>query len=268
MPRSSRPRKKASIPDSLHRQLSMYALAASAAGVSVLALAGASEAKVVYTETSQVTRAGSPLYIDLNNDGIKDFVLRTMFYRGTSGLDIGLIACGYRNGNAVAGRRSSLGTGYFFSAASALPFGARIGPERKFPVDLPVMAEEHFPKDAGSNEYSDFGQWVDKDQGVENRYLGLKFFIDGEVHYGWARVSVTIEHHRQFDDVSGILTGYGYETVPNKSIIAGDTGAATDEQSLAKPINGFPQQPVQTVASLGVLALGTLGLAIWRHPNP
>jgi hypothetical protein len=51
--------------------------------------------------------------------------------------------------------------------------------------------------------------------------LGLKFVIHGKVHYGWARFSVTLGHHRQYDDVSGTLTGYAYETIPNKPIIAG-----------------------------------------------
>ena len=77
-------RKTFKISDSLNRQLNAYAQVASAAGVSVLALAGASEAKVVYTETYRVTHTGFPLYIDLNHDGIKDFVLRTTYYAGSS----------------------------------------------------------------------------------------------------------------------------------------------------------------------------------------
>ena len=112
------------ISDSLNRQLNGYALAASAAGVSVLALARASEAKVVYTETHQVTHTGFPLYIDLNHDGIKDFVLRTTYYRG-SYFEVGLDAFGYRK-NALAGRRIKSSGGYFFSAAYALPAGASI----------------------------------------------------------------------------------------------------------------------------------------------
>src|SRR5580693_3417603 len=87
-------RKTFKISDSLNRQLNMYALVASAAGASVLALAGASEAKVVYTETHQLTHTGFPLYIDLNNDGIKDFLLRTAYYVGSSGLEVGLDASG------------------------------------------------------------------------------------------------------------------------------------------------------------------------------
>jgi hypothetical protein len=212
-------RKTFKISDSLNRQLNTYALAASAAGVSVLALARASEAKVIYTETHQATHAHFPLYIDLNHDGIKDFVLRTTYYRG-SYLEVGLDAFGYRK-NAVAGRRISH-SGYFFSAASALPTGARIGPERKFPVRFPFMAMEVF-SGVRTNQDSDLGPWVGKGNGVGNRYLGLKFVIHGKVHYGWARLSVTLGHHWQYDDVSGTLTGYAYETIPNKPIITGQT---------------------------------------------
>lgn len=79
MSSAPRPRKTARISDSLNRQLNTYALVANAAGVSVLALAGASEAKVVYTETHQVTHTGFPLYIDLNHDGIKIFYCARRF---------------------------------------------------------------------------------------------------------------------------------------------------------------------------------------------
>jgi hypothetical protein len=221
MSSAPQPRKTFKISDPLNWQLNTYALAASAAGVGVLALAGASEARVVYTETHQVTHTGFPLYIDLNHDGIKDFLLRTMFYVGTAYLEVGLDASGDRNfNNAVAGRRFSQ-SGYFFSAASALPAGARIGSERKFPVHHPFMAVERF--NGVRSDYSDLGPWVGKGKGVKNRYLGLKFVIHGKVHYGWARLSVTLGHHRQYDDVSATLTGYAYETVPNKPIITGQT---------------------------------------------
>jgi hypothetical protein len=220
---SSKPFK---ISESLGRQLNTYAQVACAAGVSVLALAGASDAEVVYTETHQVTDAGgAALYIDLNHDGVNDFLLRTNFYIGTSGTDLALSVRGDDNAhNLVAGRRFSSGDGYFFSAAYALRAGARIGPKTEFSATFPFLAEEHFDK--VGDQYSDLGPWDGNGKGVENRYLGLKFMIDGEVHYGWARLSVKLGHERQFDDVSGTLTGYAYETVPNKPIIAGKiTGA-------------------------------------------
>jgi hypothetical protein len=50
MQRSLRPQKTAfNLSDSLHHQLSTYALAATAAGVGVLALAQPVEAKIIYT---------------------------------------------------------------------------------------------------------------------------------------------------------------------------------------------------------------------------
>jgi len=48
-------------------------------------------------------------------------------------------------------------------------------------------------------------------------YLGLKFDdLKGKTHYGWARVEVPISGGYW-------LTGYAYETVPNKPIITGKT---------------------------------------------
>ena len=85
------------------------------------------------------------------------------------------------------------------------------------------MAVELFKRNVRTSQYSDLGPWVGKGKGVRNRYLGLKFVIHGKVHYGWARLSVTLGHHRQYGDVSGTLTGYAYETIPNKAIITGKT---------------------------------------------
>ena len=88
------------------------------------------------------------------------------------------------------------------------------------------MAVEIFDKGVPSSKYSDLGQWVGKGSGVRNRYLGLKFVIHGKVHYGWARVSVTLGHRRQYEDATGTVTGYAYETIPNKPIVAGKTNGA------------------------------------------
>ena len=220
MPSEPRPRKTFSLSDSLNRQLNTYAQVAAAAGVSVLALTAASEAEVIYTEAHQVTQ--SNLYIDLNHDGIEDFILRPMYYAGSSGLEVGLNAYGIA-GNRVAGQRLQTSSGYFFSGASALHRGAKIGPKGKFSVRFPLMAMEIFAR-VGS-AYSDLGPWVHKNKGkgVSNRYLGFKFLVDGQVHYGWARLSVTLGHHPQYEDVSATLTGYAYETIPNKPIVAGRT---------------------------------------------
>ncbi len=274
MSSAPQPRKTFKISDSLNRKLNTYAQVAAAAGASVLALAGTSEAEVVYTETHEVTHSGFPLYIDLNQDGIKDFLLRTTYYAGTAGLEVGLDAFGCGS-NMVAGQRFRSSGGYFFSAASALHAGARIGPEGNFSVRFPFMAVELFGKGGGS-QYSDLGPWVHKDKGVKNRYLGLKFVVEGEVHYGWARLSVTLGHHRQFDDVVGTLTGYAYETIPDKPIIAGRitgedviTVLPSQEQgtegTVEQPGPAALAQPAQNPPTLGMLARGSGALSVWRQ---
>jgi len=57
---------------SIHQQLSVYALAGVVAVVSVLALAPLSEAKIVYTPANVVIE-NSTYNLDLNDDGIVDF---------------------------------------------------------------------------------------------------------------------------------------------------------------------------------------------------
>ena len=72
MKHSSGPRKTASnLSESVHQRLNMYALAASAAGVGVLALAQPAEAKIIYTPAHK--SIGAKTFLDLNHDGVHDF---------------------------------------------------------------------------------------------------------------------------------------------------------------------------------------------------
>ena len=92
-------------------------------------------------------------------------------------------------------------------------------------------------------EYSSgycFGPWLK----VNGRYLGLKFVIRGKIHYGWARLSVDWTLGR------AILTGYAYETVPNKPIVTGETKG--------------PDVVVPGSAGLGHLAVGASAVSAWR----
>jgi hypothetical protein len=75
MKRAPRPRRTANLSESIHHQLNMYAIAASAAGVGVLALAQNAEAKIIYTATHQTIKPNQPYDLDLNRDGVTDFLL-------------------------------------------------------------------------------------------------------------------------------------------------------------------------------------------------
>ena len=69
------PRSPSKLSDSVHLQLSAYALAAGAAGVGMLALAQPAEAKIVYTKTHMVIAGAEQYYLDLNHDKITDFTV-------------------------------------------------------------------------------------------------------------------------------------------------------------------------------------------------
>jgi hypothetical protein len=243
-------------PSALQRRLNNYALAASAAGVSMLALAQPADAKVVYTPVHQVIGQNGVYNLDLNHDGTVDFLIQEWNQGFSSSNE--LLADGAL-GNAIEGSR-------FYAAA--LQAGASIGPNQKFVSGAgngEVMVQiTHFT--TGGTSYV-HGLWAN----VRNRYLGLKFQIDGQTHYGWARVSV----QRQAYHLAATLTGYAYETTPNTGIQAGQTDENTDN-SLAQPNSTSTKVASSGAAaghlpddsqssSLGELALGALTLTARRR---
>jgi hypothetical protein len=74
----------------------------------------------------------------------------------------------------------------------------------------------------------------------------LKVKVDGKIHYGWARLNVSI----QGSAIVGTLTGYAYETIPGKPIKAGQIKEGDD--ATIEP------------ASLGHLARGASAISAGR----
>jgi len=99
------------------------------------------------------------------------------------------------------------------------------------------MAEQRWDSKGSSHK----GQW----QNISSRhFLGVKFLINGETHFGWLRFSMA-------NAIGATLTGYAYETFANKPIIA---GVGNDGKMLPAT---HPQHPA---GSLGRLAAGAAGL--------
>lgn len=247
MQRSSRLRATAELSQSLQRRLNTYALAAGAAGVGLLALAPPAEAEIIYTSAhAKVVHA---LPIDLNHDGIVDFYLNRFSDSGTRGLsacqywwtdDSGSIFCNSSRGaNAI--RTSKDSKGRIFGAA--LRYGEEIKNGEQFAKSKAVLGRALIG--TGTDTVWD-GPWLNAGKGVKNRYLGLKFKIKGHFHFGWARITVTTIS----SDFTATLTGYAYETIPGKAIVAGKTKGSdvTADDS----------------ASLGHLAAGASAISAWR----
>ena len=242
---TKRPKKKIALDRGLEKRLSIYATAAAAAGVGMLALAAPAQAEIVFTPANlriPQTVEGVGVKIDLNHDGSNDFSLWIWSYAdfGPAYIDLFLWAKNLANG-PVETR-----PGF----AARLDSGASIGSSQKF-----VQANQLFGvpildmkvNDTGAMTSFCFGPWA---KPSKDGFLGVVFEISGEKHYGWIRLTTgaCVGGKR----LEAIITGYAYNDEAGQPIIAGE---------------GIPGSVTNRAASatLGQLALGSLGLPLWRR---
>ena len=189
--------------------------------------------------------------IDLNKDGIADF--KFSFY----GMNydhsvINSIHVDPLTGGQVVGTAAGQHGPY----ASALVRGANIGPSAHFVSgkNHKVLLERFYGFESGILSSSSQGKWNNLGP---DRFVGVKFTIHGATHYGWVRVTLKVI---PVDGVSGTVTAYAYETVPNKKIVVGISkdAAVTSPTTSVHPGAG---------AALGMLASGADGLDIWRRES-
>lgn len=251
MARSRRTEAASRLAQSTEERLRLYVLGVSGASVSVLALASPAAAGIVFTPAHVVLTYGD-FSIDLNHDGVTDFLLidngryKTMFT--TSCTFCGQYLNVEGSGEVVARN----------NRVSALVAGAVIGSTDSFQnATRPglLMASAF-----NSNfTYRLAGEFAN----TTHRYLGLKFQIKGETHFGWARLAVVRAGFHVFPRVpfvTAVVTGYAYESAPDTPILAGQTKASSSEGSFFSSSPATVEQ-----ASLGRLAQGASGLVAWRR---
>jgi len=209
--RADRPRKPINLPTSLHRDVTAYALAAGAAGVSALALGQPAGAQIVYTPTHEILNRDGRMLIDFNHDGVPDVALREVACtQGTGIFAQSLQAVPEPGGGIILG-------GYK-GWAKAMSRGSIIGGRTSFYPGRVMM----YLIDTFSGYY--YGSWA-----FGGKYLGVRFLIGSETHYGWARVNATYDFNHK--DIAALLTGYAYETRANRPIRAGATGHGNADAS-------------------------------------
>ncbi len=246
----------------LDRRMKSYSLAAAAAGVSVLALSHPADAKVVITNTNipvQLCTVGFPcsVSIDMNGDGINDVKISLISsYNQT--WDSRFLDVAGQNGGSIMGTAGGGKHPY----ASCLLRGAKIGASDHF-LRSKETIEKSFIQFYSSTTLQRppkktlYGKWGGDHP---NRFLGVKFKINGQTHYGWIRITVKPNPtNTQWPAMSATITEYGYETVANKSLDAGlASGAVSADNHAQTPT--VPAHP-----SLGMLALGAESLPAWRQ---
>ncbi len=170
------------------------------------ALAIPAQARIVYTPVN-VTLPNGDYPIDLNHDGITDFVLRR--YSGPCPIGPGylyFLQVAPHPGGGIVGTND----------AAALPSGVQIDSSQIFYGSTALMYQKALGCGGGIH-----GRWLD----AYRLYLGLKFLIAGQVHYGWAQLST---HAGEADT----LYGFAYETIPFKGILTGQTMDSPDEPEI------------------------------------
>jgi hypothetical protein len=220
----------------LEKRLLGYVAAAGAAGAGLLATAPTARAEIVVTRAN-VTLTNGTFFVDVNHDGVNDFGLKNGTNLGTHRYLVVYGVGALRNGIEP----SFSGCSYPPAALRAL---APIGGLELF------CHRSEAPLAAVNRDGSISGPWAN----TGRAFIGLRFEISGQTHYGWAALSVKARVINHSPTISATLLAYAYDTVPDQLIRAGQTESTTGTSSTVQP-------------SLGTLALGSRGLVLWRRES-
>jgi hypothetical protein len=226
--------------ETFERRLRAYVVGAGAVAAGLLACSPPAIAEIVVTHThATLDRYDIPFPISLR--GETAFTLSN-HERSVYSSSLLVIPA---SGAAVVGRSNQV---------AALKFGAVIGGRREFEVGKELLAFDYKGRFGSPFTSGPFANTTD-------RFLGLKFELNGQVHYGWAGFRSVIAYGCC---VTALLEAYAYETEPNTPIYAGQS---SDSPSDSRQLGGggiAPNTANLQPATLGVLALGSLGLDAWR----
>ncbi len=151
--------------------------------------------------------------MDLNHDGVRDFALHS---------SSGVTSCGDRGGlGGFARITPSTGNGVVVSvgdSAAVLPKGVPIDDTATFYHAQAIVTS--------------FLLCVEGQHIQVAGYLGLEVLIDGQMHYGWAQISIYASFGSSMrNSMTTTLVGFAYETIPGQSINTGQTsGVASNAQ--------------------------------------
>ncbi|MCB9858720.1 MAG: PEP-CTERM sorting domain-containing protein [Phycisphaerales bacterium] len=207
---------------------SRWAGYAAAGAVSAFGAHEVAEASIVYSGSVNFDLQGLIINLDMNGDGVNDFILNNSTSASAAGL--GRISPGTNasvaNPNVgVAGFTGAFGYPYAYN----LPVNAAIDAGLPF-ITAGTLAFVSYPNNGGSSQFGAIGEGI----------IGVEFDISGSNHFGWIRVNNRTGVPTHFYT----LVDWAYEDQPNTQILAG---------------------AVPEPASLGLLALGAVGVLSTRR---
>jgi hypothetical protein len=169
--------------------------------MSLLAFTSTAAAEVVYTPAHVTLVGNGSIKIDLNHDAVTDFVLQSAFKAAY---------CGTVGGGYTGTTRISPMTGdgvvvSHLNFAALLASGVSVDSSSIF-----YNARSRVAQLKACNSTTKFA----------DGYLGLEFQINGQTHYGWAQVAISV-HSGFRPGMLTTLVDFAYETVPGRAITTG-----------------------------------------------
>jgi hypothetical protein len=234
----------------LHRGLSSYALAAGAAGVAVLACSASAEAAPVCTNLNLILFGTNTYALNPGSQMIAPFNIVDTFSNPCSN------SFGWWNRALFTpnsgGANAVLDTNKFpadLAPGASIGTAARFGRGNSYGL---LFTYGYGPSGRGrlKKHHGNF-------QFDHSNYFGFEFLLSGQVHYGWVRLQVTIGRGTDGLATATHILAYGYESSPNTAIAAGSCAASASNTGEGS-----------TPASLGLLALGSKGVPLWRGQMP
>lgn len=187
-------------------------------------LMSTANAGIVYTDIDpDSVRAGNNnltneyFFIDLDDNGVNDFQIGMFNAQMTTSQTYtwnGVWASGINTSSLATTSNAIAYSGVAFSYKLTLPLsaGSTIGASKSFSYYNLLGVVSYWSTalgSAGGNGY--FGNFTNQGE----KYMGLRFTVGGNIHYGWARIQVDSANY------GFTLMDYAYETCPDKSIEAG-----------------------------------------------
>jgi hypothetical protein len=266
----------------LDRRLLAYSLTAGA-----VAAGSTAGAAIVYTNLDPdvvVDAVDTSYALDLNGDAANDFILERDFFENYNTLGVGNRQTFVNAMNLNTNGTFSTFSGTYLqnkilaSTTNSGVFGAALGQgapvssaNPDWSVGSPHLARAvqgvyrtgwmtgTTTSSPGWMTYSNvpygpyrYGPW----HGQGERFLGLAFYIDGALHYGWARCTLAADlstltiHDFAYQDVAGasILAGdAGTTATPGRALMAnaGDAGIVGGQFTTTPKITGLYFDPIK-----------------------
>ncbi|WP_430467444.1 T9SS type A sorting domain-containing protein [Winogradskyella ouciana] len=180
--------------------LKYSALSAAIAGIADV------NGQIVYTDIADFTGGGAVDYnLDLNNDSTIDFIVNASSYNSS-------IFAVFLNSSSLS-TNSFLGSQPNYTYPFAMNAGDAISSGQTGWYNIGTLNYVSCYNGTGSSNWC----------GVSDKFIGLRFDIGGNTHYGWARLDVSASGD------SFTVKDYAYNSTPGEAINAGQTTLSINE---------------------------------------